>query len=497
MKKFTLAMSMSLLMSSVAIATPPFAVDTDERGAARKAPTFHRSLGKTFEPDFNRALSMAQVWTNETPLLTMYQKAIAANTPKKYTKLGLYEKAISENTEDGVETQGILHAPAHEWDSKLDEAYSGHPVTRKAIAVLTTESKLLELQDEWNTKVVEVLSAPAAEWDTRLAKAYESDEGAQAVLRRTTEGRFQLADSESQSQWDTYLAALRERKPVSVSLIDESTIKFEPVKAVIQRALSEAGPYDKVFRQAIYSALTTDADAEPFMTVLTEDAFDTTTYTFKASLPEDTQNLLLGGEGLLTGKVQTALFGETTSDALRIPAVTEDFADNTTVSINTNPLANADFLVSSYTKMLEGLKEASLTQITDATFSRLYNDEPTLAAIHHVLKPGGLVGFRSVGDRDEMEAPLKALGFRFFDVSGGSPRFKKVITTSEFLPDERTDVAGSLTKDDLVDFWHINRSFMEWGLSQAEPRFIQGDQDSELKYARALIKHNTKTKWFK
>lgn len=424
MKKFTLAMSMSLLMSSAAIATPPFTVDTDERGAARKLPTFHRSLNKRFEPDFKKALSMAQVWTNETPLLTMYQKAIAANPPKKYTKHGLYEKAISENTEDGVETQGILIAPIEEWDSKLDEAYTAHPVARKAIADHTTESKLLELQEEWNAKVAQVLSAPSDEWNAKLAEAYESDKGAQTVLRLTEEGRVQL--EESRSQWETYLANLRDRQPVSVSLVDESTIKFEPVKAVIQGALSEAGPYDRYVREAIYRALTIDTESKPFMTVLSEDAFDTTTYTFKTSLPEDTRSLLLGGEGLLIGKTQTELFGETTLDARRIPAVTEDVADNTTVSINTNPLANADFVVSSYTKMLEGLEEESLTQITDATLSRLYEDGAALVAIHRALKPHGFVEFCTVGGKDVMNTQMQAAGFTFVREDDAIVRFEKL-----------------------------------------------------------------------
>jgi hypothetical protein len=501
MKKFTLAMSMSLLMSSVAIAIPPFTVDTDERGAVRKAPTFHKSLKETFAFDFNKALTMAQVWTNETPLLTMYQKAIAANTPKKYTMLGLYEKAIGENTVEGVETQGILLAPADEWDSKLREAYTGHPAARKAITDLTTESKLLELQEEWNTKVAEVLSAPSAEWDTKLADAYEDDEGAQAVRRLTTEGRIQLA--ESQSLWDTYLADLREREPVSVSVVDDTTIKFEPVKAVIQRALSEVGPYDQYKRQAIYRALTTDASLEPkpFMTVLGEDAFDEVTYTFKTSLPEGTNSVLLGGEGLLAGKVQKALFGEQAPDARRIPAVVEDVADKTTVSVNINPLANADFLVESYAKMLAGLEEESLTQIIDATLleesERLYKDGTTLEAMHRALKPGGFVEFRNLGDKNVMEGQMRAAGFRFFGELGGSTNFQKGITTSEFLDEERVALAQSLTKEDLEDFWHINGTFMEWGVSQEKPRFVRGNQDSELKYARLLLGHNKKTKWYK
>ncbi len=241
MKKFALAMSMSLLMSSVAMANPPFTVDTDETGAARKAPTFHRSLEKTFAADFNRALSQAQVWTKESPLRALYAKAIAENPPKKFTLLGLYEQAIADNTAEGVEATGILSASPEEWDAKLAEAYKDHADHLARIVEFTRDSKtkIAELEVEWNDKVAKVLSAPSGEWDAKLAEAYEGDEGAQAVTRRTTKGRFALA--KSQTQWDTFLADLRKREPVSVSVVDE-TVKFEPVKALIQRALSSYSP---------------------------------------------------------------------------------------------------------------------------------------------------------------------------------------------------------------------------------------------------------------
>ncbi len=162
------------------------------------------------------------------------------------------------------------------------------------------------------------------------------------------------------------------------------------------------------------------------MTLRSEDAFDDTSYTFKTSLPEGTKSILLGGEGLLTGTVQTELFGTTTSDAFRIPAVIEDFADMTTVSVNTNPLANADFLVSSYTEMLQGLEEESLTQITDATLGRLYEDGATLTAVHRALKPHGFVEIRLAGGHDVMETQMKAAGFTFVSEDAEVVRFEKL-----------------------------------------------------------------------
>lgn len=132
-----------------------------------------------------------------------------------------------------------------------------------------------------------------------------------------------------------------------------------------------------------------------------------------------------------------------------------------------------------------------------SSIGQIYLDDATCKALAGSLTPNTRLKFNLVTSKSTLEKQFKTLDLEYIEApetesvgSNPPPERDEIIGRSTLY---RICLSRALSTEDLLLFWTLNKPIWGWGLQNN--RFIEGDKESELAFARNQLSFNQNVIW--